>query len=65
MPTLAVTGNDDLQQIMQVIVAIKSRYPNEYGATVAASLIAMLPPLIIFGVAQKHIVQGVTLSGVK
>ena len=64
-PTLAVTGNEDLQQVMQVVKLFSSKYPNDYGITIAASLIAMLPPLIIFGVAQKHIVQGVTLSGVK
>ena len=64
-PTLAVTGNEDLMQVMQVIKLFSTKYPNDYGITIAASLIAMLPPLIIFSVAQKHIVQGVTLSGVK
>lgn len=64
-PTLAVTGNEDLMQVMQVIKLFSTKYPNDYGITIAASLVAMLPPLIIFAVAQKHIVQGVTLSGVK
>lgn len=64
-PQLAVTGNDDLAQVMQVIESFTRDSSIGYGGVVAASLIAMLPPLIIFAVAQKRIVQGVTLSGVK
>lgn len=64
-PTLTVTGNNDLQQVMQVIRIINNNNPSEYGITIAASLISMIPPLIIFAFAQKKIVQGVALSGIK
>ena len=64
-PTLTVTGNNDLQQVMQVIKLLYSNNPSDYGVTIAASLISMLPPLVIFAFAQKQIVQGVTLSGIK
>lgn len=64
-PTLTVTGNADLQQTMQVIKMLYSNNPSDYGIVIAASLISMLPPLIIFAFAQKEIVQGVTLSGIK
>ena len=64
-PTLTVTGNDDLQQVMQVIRLLYSDNTSDYGVVIAASLISMLPPLIIFAFAQKQIVQGVTLSGIK
>ena len=64
-PTLTVTGNTDLQQTMQVIRLLYSNNPSDYGIVIAASLISMLPPLIIFAFAQKEIVQGVTLSGIK
>ena len=64
-PTLTVTGNNDLQQVMQVIRIINNNNPSEYGITIAASFISMIPPLIIFAFAQKKIVQGVALSGIK
>ena len=64
-PTLTVTGNQDLQQVMQVIRLLYSNNPSDYGIVIAASLISMVPPLIIFAFAQKQIVQGVTLSGIK
>lgn len=64
-PTLTVTGNADLQQVMQVIRMLYNKNPSDYGITIAASLISMLPPLVLFAVAQKHIVQGVVLSGMK
>ena len=64
-PTLTVTGNADLQQVMQVIRLLYNKFPSEYGVVIAASLVSMLPPLIIFGFAQKHIVQGAVLSGIK
>lgn len=64
-PTLTVTGNAGLQQVMQVIKILFNNNPSEYGIVIAASLISMVPPLIIFAFAQKQIVQGVTLSGIK
>lgn len=64
-PTLTVTGNTDLQQVMQVIRLLYNKFPSEYGVVIAASLVSMLPPLIIFAFAQKHIVQGAVLSGIK
>ena len=64
-PALTVTGNENLQQIMQVIRILNGRYPSEYGVVIAASLISMIPPLIIFAIGQKYIVQGVTLTGMK
>lgn len=64
-PTLTVAGNDNLQQVMQVIRLLYNNNPSEYGITIAASLLAMLPPLIIFAFAQDKIVQGVALSGIK
>ncbi len=64
-PTLTVAGNDNLQQVMQVIRLLYNNNPSEYGITIAASLLAILPPLMIFAFAQDKIVQGVALSGIK
>lgn len=64
-PSLTVTGNQNLQQVMQIIRLLSIQSGSEYGITIAASLICMIPPLIIFAVLQKHIVEGITLSGMK
>jgi ABC-type glycerol-3-phosphate transport system permease component len=31
----------------------------------AASLVAMLPPILVFVVAQRYFIQGITITGVK
>ncbi len=42
-----------------------SEYDVYYGPQMAASLIALLPVVLVFIFAQKYIVQGVVTSGVK
>lgn len=64
-PSLTVTGNQNLQQVMQIIRLLSIQNGGEYGITIAACLICMIPPLIIFAILQKRIVEGVTLSGMK
>lgn len=64
-PSLTVTGNQNLQQVMQIIRLLSIQNGGEYGVTIAACLICMLPPLVIFAILQKRIVEGVTLSGMK
>lgn len=61
----ALTVDNDYQQVMQVIRWLFEHNSNDYGVVIAASLISMLPPLIIFAIAQKQIVQGAVLSGIK
>lgn len=64
-PALTVTESEELHQVMQVINFFRSAMPREYGVAIAASLISMIPPFVIYAFAQKHIIQGVTLSGMK
>ncbi len=64
-PSLTVTGNQNLQQVMQIVRLLSIQNGGEYGITIAACLICMIPPLIIFAILQKRIVEGVTLSGMK
>lgn len=42
-----------------------SEYDVYYGPQMAASLIAIIPVVVIFILAQKYIVQGVVASGIK
>ncbi len=40
-------------------------YKTDYHLLMAASIIALIPPLVIFMYAQKYLVQGIKLSGMK
>ena len=42
-----------------------SQYSTEYGLIMAASVIALIPVLIVFLSLQKYFVQGIATSGLK
>lgn len=64
-PTLTIIDNPNLAQVMQVIRVLKTSYSGEYGVVIAATLLAIAPPLIIFAIFQKKIVAGIAISGLK
>jgi multiple sugar transport system permease protein len=47
------------------IALFQTSYYTEYGLTLAASVLCTLPVLIVFLVFQRHIIQGVALTGLK
>jgi len=42
-----------------------SEYGTDYGGTMAAAAIAVIPVMIVFFIFQRHIVEGVALTGLK
>ncbi len=52
-------------QVMQVIRSLRSVYSTNFGAVMAGTAIAVIPPIILFFIFQKQIVKGVVLSGLK
>lgn len=64
-PTLTIVNNSEIAQVMQVIRVLNSSYAGEYGIVIAATIIAISVPLIIFAVFQKKIVEGIAISGLK
>lgn len=63
-PAMTVTNRKYLQ-VMQVIRSFNSIYANNYGVVLAGSLLAALPPIIVFLIFQRHIVKGLMISGIK
>jgi len=63
-PSMTITS-PKYMQIMQIIRSMKSVYTTNYGAVMAATSIAVIPPIILFFIFQKHIVKGIVLSGIK
>ena len=66
-PTLTISHDrPDLFQIMYVIRMLFSDASElGYGSVLAATFIAMIPPLIVFVFVQKYIREGIQLSGIK
>ncbi len=47
------------------VALFQSSYLNEYGLTLAASVICTLPVMVVFLLFQRHIIKGISLSGLK
>ena len=64
-PTLTVTNNTEITQIMQIIRSLNGSYQGEYGVVIAATLMSLEIPIPLFGIFQKRIVEGISLTGMK
>lgn len=63
-PAMTVTSSKYLQ-VMQVIRSYNNMYSTKYGIVLAGSLLAAIPPILLFLVFQRHIVKGLMISGIK
>jgi multiple sugar transport system permease protein len=64
-PLLFVGTNEKLWTLPIALSEFQSRHGTEWNLTMAASLLFMVPVIILFFLAQKVFVEGVTLTGVK
>lgn len=64
-PSLTITSNTAIAQVMQVTRTLSGYYKNNYGVVLAAVFIAALVPISLFAVFQKKIVGGIAISGLK
>jgi multiple sugar transport system permease protein len=64
---LLYTGNSDTGQTLAVALSqlAKNGHQNAYQLQMAASLMFLLPVLVLFFLAQKVFVEGIALTGVK
>jgi multiple sugar transport system permease protein len=61
---VAVTGNE--RRVVSVgLFLFTTGFIQEWGLMMAAATMSVVPLLIIFAVAQKHLVRGITLTGLK
>jgi multiple sugar transport system permease protein len=47
------------------IALFQTSYYSEYGLTFAVSVVATLPVIVVFLLFQKHIIKGISLTGIK
>ncbi|MGW3863620.1 carbohydrate ABC transporter permease [Streptomyces sp. NPDC005047] len=64
-PLLYAGNNEDNWTISVGLAQFRSTYQVEWNLTMAASLLAAVPVVILFFFAQKTFVQGIALTGVK
>jgi multiple sugar transport system permease protein len=62
---LIVVNSQDLYTVQLGLAIFRDRYATEWGSLMAGSVVATLPILIVFFLAQKHFIQGIALSGLK
>ena len=64
-PLLFVGNNPKLYTLAIGLAEFKEKYQAQWNLTMAASALMMLPIIVLFFLAQKVFVEGVTLTGVK
>lgn len=64
-PLLYTSENEDAWPVSYALAQFRGARSVDWNLTMAATLIAMVPVVLIFFLAQKTFVQGVTLTGVK
>lgn len=66
-PVLTISDNAALTQVMQIIQLIKSSMVARYGfgIVIAATLMSIIVPIIIFAIFQKKIIEGIAATGLK
>lgn len=62
---LVTCTNQNMHTLTLAISALKGNYSTNYGLVMAGSMIAFLPPFILYVFLQKQFVEGIALSGVK
>lgn len=64
-PLLYTSENESAWPVSYALAQFRGAHSVDWNLTMAATLIAMVPVVLIFFMAQKAFVQGVTLTGVK
>jgi multiple sugar transport system permease protein len=64
-PQIWVGENPDAQTLSLALSQFKTLHHVEWNLTMAASLLFMVPVILLFFVAQRVFIEGITLTGVK
>lgn len=62
---LIVTSEESMRTMQVGVAYFRDSNKTDYGATMAASFLCSAPILIVFLFANKQIVQGITMTGIK
>jgi multiple sugar transport system permease protein len=62
---LIVTNRTDMRTVEVGIAGFNSLYATDWPHQMAAAVVVLLPVIIVFFLAQKYFVRGITLTGIK
>ena len=62
---LMMTSSTDMRTLSAGLAMFVGQRTIEYGPTLAASMLALLPLIVVYAFAQKYFVQGAATSGLK
>ncbi len=62
---LLITNDIGLYTMELGLGMFQHRFTVDYGAITAASVISILPIVTVFVIFRRHIIEGVTLTGIK
>jgi multiple sugar transport system permease protein len=62
---LVVTSSQDLFTLPVGLSNLHGRYSTAWNLVMAGSTISVIPIVIVYVIAQKHVIRGVALSGIK
>ncbi len=62
---LIVVNSEEMRTVQLGLAIFRDRYQTDWGQLMAGSVMATLPILLLFFIAQKYFIQGITLSGMK
>lgn len=65
MGPMLYLNTDKLKTIQIGLAAFRSLYKTEYGLIMAGTVSALIPMVIIYCIAQKYLIEGISFSGVK
>ncbi len=62
---LIVTNSESMYVIELGITMFSRQYYTQYGLTMAAATVTVIPMIVVFLVFRRNIIQGITMSGMK
>ncbi len=62
---LIITSHTDMQMLSVGIALFQGQFITNYGVMMAAGSLATLPMVIVFIFAQRYLIEGITMSGLK
>jgi multiple sugar transport system permease protein len=62
---LLITTTDDMRTIQLGLTVFVQQYSTQWGQLMAATVVATLPVIVVFGIGQRLMVRGIAFTGLK
>ncbi len=62
---LIVTSSTNMQMLSVGLAYFQTQYVTNYAVMMAAATLSTLPIIVVFVIAQRYLIEGITMSGLK